>query len=178
MAKPKQQEPEDKPKQPEFPSGPHGRVFLQWQFTDRRPHDRGRLWYVIAILSGLGLLIYALSSANFLFALIIVMFALVIYVSSIAEPVPTYFSVTDEGIEFGNDFHPYREIDKFWFYYEPPTVTNLYITVKGAIGSRLTVDLTDQDPNAVRKYLGAFVQEDLEQVDEPLSDTLSRILKI
>lgn len=178
MAKPKHQAQEDKPNQPEYPLGPHGRVFLQWRFSDRAPHERGRIWYIVAVLTGLGLLIYALSSANFLFALIIVMFALVIYVSSVSEPMPTVFEVTEEGVEVGGVFHPYRELEKFWFYYEPPLAKNLYITVKGVIGSRLTVDLMDQDPNVVRKFLGAFVQEDLEQVDEPLSDTLSRILKI
>jgi len=178
MAKFKHKVQEDKPKEPEFPLGPHGRVYLQWQFSDRVPHDRSRLWYILATLTGLGLLIYALSSANFLFALMIVMFALVIYVSSVSEPAPVVFSITDEGIEIGNEFHPYREIDRFWFFYEPPMAKNLYITVKGVIGSRLMVDLTDHDPNVVRQYLGSFVQEDLEQVDEPLSDTLSRILKI
>ncbi|MFA6604241.1 MAG: hypothetical protein WCT10_05425 [Patescibacteria group bacterium] len=178
MPRSKHSDPETQAKQPEFLMGPHGRIYLQWQYSDGVQHERGRLWYIIAILAGLGLLIYALSSANFLFALIIVMFALVIYVSSVSEPAPIAFAITEEGIEIGSVFHPYRDVDKFWFYYEPPFAANLYITTKGLLGSRLTVDLKDQDPNIVRKYLGSFVQEDLDQVDEPLSDTLSRILKI
>ena len=153
------------------------REYLAWEYPERPRYRRGVLWYALMLVVGLGLLIYAVYSANFLFALIIIMFALVIYVTTTIDPGDTRFSVTDEGIEAAGRIYGFRDIDRFWFYYDPP-VKSLYLIMRGAAGSRLRVDLVDQDPNEVRAILGQFVREDLEQIDEPISDILSRIIKL
>lgn len=160
------------------PEGEHGAVLMEWEFSDRPRYQRGRLWYSVMLVLGAGLLLYALVSANFLFALIVVMFALVIYVSTIFEPTSLRFSLTEDGIEISDSFIPYREVEKFWFFYEPPAVKNLYLEFKNAFRPRVRVDLGDQNPNRVRETLAKFVREDLEQIDEPLSDIIGRIFKI
>jgi len=160
------------------PSADHGKTLISWEFADRPKYERGRLWYVLMIALGVGLLLYALFSANFLFALIIVMIALVLYVSTIFEPAQMRFAVTEDGVQIGGSFLPFREIDKFWFYYEPPEIKNLYLEFRSVVRPRLRIDLADQNPNQVREILAKFVKEDLEQVDEPLSELIGRIFKI
>lgn len=150
---------------------------IAWEFLERPRYQRGRLWYLLMLLAGVGLLIYAVYSANFLFALIVIMFALVIYVTTAIEPRSTRFAVTENGLEIGERIYSYRDIDRFWFYYDPP-IKSLYVHLRGTLAPRLKIDLVDQDPNAVREALNQFVPEDLEEVDEPLSDILSRLLKI
>jgi len=156
----------------------HDGVLMSWEFSDRPNYRRGRIWYVFMILAGLGLLLYALFSANFLFALIIVMFALVMYVSTIFEPTRMRFALTEDGLKIGESFIPYRDVDKFWFCYEPPVVKNLYLEFRSSLRPRLRIDLDDQNPNKVRESLAKYVREDLDQVDEPLSELIGRILKI
>ncbi len=158
-------------------SGPHGAELMVWEYLDRPRYERGRLWYMVMIAAGAGLLLYALLSANFLFALIIVMFALVLYVSTIYEPKLIRFTITEEGIGVGESFYTFRDIERFWFYYDPPMARSLYLEFRSA-APRVRVDLATQDPNIVRQLLGQFVREDLNEVDEPLSDIISRILKI
>lgn len=151
-------------------------VLLEWEYPERPVYERGRAWYLIMGLAGLALLIYAVYSANFLFALMVIMFGLVIYITASVRPTNRPFAITENGIVIGHTEYRYREIEKFWFFYEPP-VKALYVQFRGLSG-RQRIDLMDQDPNEVRDLIGQFVPEDLEQEDEPLSDILSRLLKI
>ncbi len=138
---------------------------ISWEYPERPQYYRGPIWYTVMLFAGLGLLIYAVYSANFLFALIIIMFALVIYVTSTSNPAPSRFAITEDGLEIGTEFVRFRDINRFWFFYDPP-VKALYIDIKGNISGRRRIDLVDQDPNTVRDILGQFVVEDFEEDEE------------
>ncbi len=152
--------------------------YYGWDFFEYPRYDRGRLWYTLMILGGLGLLIYAVASANFLFAFIIIMFALVLYLTTLSEPARIRFGITSFGVRIGTSFYPYKEIVRFWFVYEPPEVKNLYLELKNPLRGRVVVDLDGANPNEVRGVLGRFVREDLNEDDEPLADFIGRVLKI
>jgi hypothetical protein len=158
--------------------GEHGLIYASWVFPEYPRYERGFVWFLVVLLIGVGLLLYALISGNFLFAIIILMFALVIYMAAAGEPADVRFSVTEEGVELGRSFYPYKEIRNFWFVYEPPHVKNLYIDFKSSVQPRLTIDLRDQNPNEVRRALSRYLVEDLNEEDEPLSELLGRMFKI
>ena len=149
-----------------------------WELNDRPSYERGRLWHIGMPLAALGLLIYAVLSANFLFAFIVILFSLITYLASLGQPERIRFSVTDGGIVIGPQHWAFRDIKRFWFVYEPPHVKALYLETTSMIQPRLHVHLEDVDPNEVRTALGQFVREDLNENAEPLSDYISRILKI
>lgn len=161
-----------------YEKGVHGRTYLRWKFPEFPRYKRGFVWYLVTVIVGAGLLLYALISGNFLFALIILMFALVIYMATVSEPSDVEISITEDGVGIGQAFYPYREIKNFWFIYEPPTVRNLYIEFKSSMRPRLTVDLEEQNPNEVRRALSRYVPEDLTEEDEPLSDIIGRVFKL
>jgi len=159
--------------------GTYGEELLEWVAWDRPFHERGPRWYWGMSLVGLGLLIYAVASANFLFALIILMCAIVIYLSTLSEPRIIRVVVTETGVVVGTTFYPFREIARFWFVYQPPVVQSLYLQVqRGFSTARVSVDVGEMNPNEVRQVLGVFLQEELVDTDEPGADILSRILKI
>ena len=128
-------------------------VILQWEVDESKRYHRGRFWYAGMILVGLALLIYAVASANFLFALLILMFALVIYITALRAPTKVAVEVTDDGITVGGVRFSYRDINRFWFVYEPPEVKMLYLGLEGAIRPWLPVPLDQQNPNEVRSIL-------------------------
>lgn len=152
--------------------------YFGWDFYEYPRYNRGRLWYALMMLGGLGLLIYAVASANFLFAFIIIMFALVLYLTTLSEPARIRCGITGFGIRVGESFYPYKAITRFWFVYEPPEVKNLYLELKNSVQGRLVIDLDGANPNEVRGVLGRFVREDLNEDDEPISDFIGRVLKI
>lgn len=149
-----------------------------WECYDRPHYERGPIWFAVAGIIGLGLLIYAVLSGNFLFAFIIILFALITYLSAQSEPVRLSCAVTGGGIQVGPEFYEFRNIRRFWFVYQPPEVTSLYFETGNWIHPRISVDLEGMNPNDVRTALGQFVKEDLNEDEEPLSDYLSRVLKI
>lgn len=127
---------------------------------------------------GLLLLLQAVFSANFLFALIILMFAVVLYLSTKTPPTRVVAAITDDGVVYGKAVYPYRDIQSFWMVYDPPSVKTLYLEFRSIMQPSVTIELEDSNPNAVREHLGRFVREDITKVDEPVSDAIGRILKI
>lgn len=152
--------------------------YFGWDFYEFPRYNRGRLWYTLMMLAGLALLIVAVASANFLFAFIIIMFALILYMTTLAQPRRIRFGITDFGVRVGRSFYLYKEIGRFWFVYEPPEVKNLYLELKNPVQGRLVIDLDGSNPNEVRSILGRFVREDLNEDDEPIADFIGRVLKI
>ena len=153
-------------------------VILRWEVDESKRYCRGRLWYAGMGLVGLVLLIYAVASANFLFALLILMFALVIYLTTLRAPTNVMVEVTDDGVTVGGTRFSYRDINRFWFVYEPPEVKMLYLGLKGTVRPWLPVPLDQQNPNEVRGILGKYLPEDLTEDSEPITDFLGRVLKL
>jgi hypothetical protein len=143
-------------------------------------YERGRTWYIAMGLVGLLLLTYALISGNNSFALIIILFGIVMYLHELHEPMDINFAITDTGIVLGKKYYRYSELENFWIVYgaEKNSTRNLYFTYNGYLKHRLQVSLLDYDPRPIRDYLTQYVVEDLEQEEEPLSDRVARLLKI
>lgn len=156
-----------------------GRILMQWAFKEYEKHDRSRWWYVTAAVIGGLLLIYAILQASFLFALIILMFALIIFTHHRNEPLELYFTVYETGIQIGDRFFLFREINNFAIIYEPPLVKRLYIVPKGRVlRTELSIPLGDHSPLDVRSLLIDFIEEDLDRESESASDTFTRLLKL
>jgi hypothetical protein len=156
-----------------------GRILLQWEFPEYPKHDRGKTWYVLMIGLGIGLIAYALYTNNFLFAVIILLAALILFTHHRTEPTPVMFTVYDTGVQVGDLFYLFRELGSFAIIYEPPHVKRLYLMPKKAVlRTEISIPLQDQNPLHVRSLFLDFVSEDLEREEESHNDTLSRLLKI
>lgn len=156
----------------------HGKTLVKWEVDEYPRYHRPMGWYVGAFVVGGALVLYALVTLNFLFALIIVIFGIILALSAARPPLRFGFSITEDGVEVGHRFIPWKEVERFWIIYEPPDVKNLYIDFVSPIRPRVSVPLEDTDPNVVRRALLTYVKEDLSKEDEPLSDFLGRVLRI
>jgi len=156
-----------------------GKVLLQWMFPEYDKPQRGKWWYVITFtIAGL-LLFYSLKDSNFLFALIILLFALIIFTHHRTDPLDIPFAVYEMGIQIGDRFYFFREINAFAIVYEPPTVKRLYIKPKGnVIRNEISIPLLTQNPLAVRSLLLDYLDEDLEHDKESAADIATRIFKL
>jgi len=152
------------------------RVF-GWLVDEYERHERGPVWYAAAFLVGVGLILYALITQNFLFATIIVMFGVILGLSTLREPERILFQVTTRGVSVGHLFVPFKELKDFWIVYEPPYVKNLYIEHKNPLTPRIVVPFEDEDPVQVRKMLLEYLEED-GRAEEPLGDLLGRVFKL
>ncbi len=155
-----------------------GDVVFDWEVNEYEKHDRNKRWYVITAIVGIALLLYSVISGNYLFALIVVLFGIVLFLQDMQQPMQVSFAVTETGIVVGSTYYPFKEITNYWMIYNPPEVKNIYFTTDSILRHRLQIPLLDNDPRPVREYLNQFLIEDLDQEEEPLSDRLGRMFKL
>jgi hypothetical protein len=156
----------------------HGKTLLSWTFPEFVQYERSRSWFFGAGLIIAGLLVYSFFALNFLFAVIIIMIAVIMFLHSRKSPLDISFEITEDGLKVGEKFYEYKTLKKFWIIYEPPEVKNLYISFKSSIKPALKIPLKNQNPLQVRKVLLDYLEEDLTQEEEPFADLLSRRLKL
>jgi len=160
------------------PQEPRGEVLMEWTFPEFVRHERGRTWYLAYTIITLGLITFGVLSRNYTFAMLLVLLTLVIIIRLRRDPLPVHFAIRDEGIEVGNDYHPWRELKEFWIIYRPPTVKKVYFIFKSGFRPEIDVALEDQNPIRVRQYLSERLLENASREEEPSGDQITRYLKI
>jgi len=151
---------------------------ISWTFPDYQKPDRSRNWYIWTGIFFFGMLAYAIFTANFLFGLIIIMVAIIIFINNNKKTEKVNFTISPDGIEIQGRHYSFKEIKKFWLLYEPPEVKNLYFSFKSSIRPTLSVPLLDQNPLIIRNLLKTYLPEDLEKENESTSEALARVLKL
>ena len=156
-----------------------GQALIQWEFPEYVQHSRPTWWYVIAGLGGRGIIIWALMDGNFLFALIILLFAFILFTDRKGEPITVQFGIYERGVQIGRNFYLFRELNSFAVVYEPPHVERLYLMPKTSVlRNEFSVPLEGKDPLHIRSLLLDYLIEDLERETESNSDAVSRFFKI
>jgi hypothetical protein len=156
----------------------YGESLAEWQTLARPYYKRGVIWYAIAAVVGVVLLAYSFWTANFLFAVLVVMFGIIITLQASRAPEVLDVAVTSVGVLLGARFIPFKDLKSFWIVYDPPGVKNLYLDFKRALFPHEVVMLEDVDPVELREILMQYLIEDGSHDGEPGLDTFSRIFKI
>lgn len=151
---------------------------LEWSYSEFEQHSRENGWYVwfgitTAIVIGI-----ALFTNNYLFAIIIILFVLIIFLNNWKKPQRLTFKIAPEGLEVDDKKILMREISEFWIVYSPPHVEKVYFQFHSYWRPVLGIPLEGQNPLDLREYLLQYLPENLEKEDEPLSDSIARVLKL
>lgn len=155
-----------------------GVPIMSWESWEYPVVERSKRWYIIASFVGLFLILYAMFTSNFIFGVIVLMFAVITMLQDLKKPDRVQVHVTSKGLVFGEQFFPFEEIRDFSLSYDPPTVNTLYVTFHGRFQPMLSIALEDLNPNEVRKTLLPFAFENLEREGESLTDVLRRVYKL
>ena len=156
-----------------------GAVIASWVVSEYEQHTRSRTWYILAFLIGAGLLVFSYITDSFLFAVIILIFALITILHDGQSPGRVKFTITEEGIIIGRKFIDYDEIKDFSVIYKPREgAKNLYFEFDGFLKHRMTIPLEKQNPLQIRENLLKYLPEDLERKNQPLSEGLARMFKL
>lgn len=155
-----------------------GQIVLRWTFREPKAAERSRTWWVWACIIGGALVVYAVATSNFLFALLLILFAVIFVGEAKQSARAIECRLTSTGVMVGKKFWRWSDLGSFWIAYQPPVVTSLYLVPKRVLDPRVTIPLEKTNPLKVREHLGKYVKEDLEREDEPTSETLTRLLKL
>lgn len=155
----------------------HGKTLHTWAFPEFTAHKRDRRWYTIAgVLAAIALL-WAVYDGNVLFAIILLIAAIVYVMIGVRKPRQLTATFTEDGVSVDRAFYRWEEIDRFWLVYEPPIVKRLYLAFKAPLRPTLTIDLEQQNPVPLRKTLLTYLKEDPNGA-EPLGDQVARTFKL
>lgn len=155
----------------------HGKTLAQWHFQESEKPERPVSWYVILSLISIALLIYSVVTSNFLFAVIVIMTIVILFLNQRKRSIELEIKITEAGIEMGEKFYAYKDLDKFSIVYEPPKISNLYLELKSRLKPILSIPLKKQNPVKIRDILINFLSENIDREEEPTSDFLTRWLK-
>ena len=151
---------------------------ISWKIPEYREHERSKKWYIIAIALLALLLIYAILTANFLFAIILIVVGITFSIHDRRSAEHINFEILENGIQIGNKKYSYNAFKSFWMYYEPEEAKTLFFEFKNKIRPRLSFPLENKNPLKIRAILLKYLPEDIEKENEPLSEQLSRLLKL
>jgi hypothetical protein len=165
--------------------------YLHWQVPEYRVPERSRTWYILASVFILGCIFFSLFrisewklvflsyDSNFLFILILIMSAAIMYVYEKRPPEMINFELGPEGIKIGGKFYDYDDIKNFCVLYKPKqSIKQLYFEFKTSARQRLSIPLRRMDALTVRNFLIRYLDEDLERTNKPLSEQLTKLLKL
>jgi len=165
--------------------------YLKWAVPEYRKQQRGRGWYIAMAIFVIICLFFCFFtirdwrlislglSSNFLFALIIIITAIIMVINEGRDPLMVNFELGPEGIRIGSKFYDYDSFKNFSVIYKPKqSVKNLYLEFKNSIHPRVSVPLRSLEALTVRNFLIKYLEEDLERTDPPLSEQLTKLLKL
>ena len=152
---------------------------ISWPVPEYDKHEKGGGWYIFYSLIAFLLILYSFLSGNFLFAVIIIIAAIVIVLRDGQEPDFVKISLTEEGVIVGKKFYDYDEFKNFSIVYKPKQeIKNLYFEFNNSLKPRLSIPLKKMNPLLIRKSLLRYLPEDLDRTDRPLSEELGKLFKL
>ncbi|MBN1326127.1 hypothetical protein JW977_04095 [Candidatus Falkowbacteria bacterium] len=155
----------------------YGQVFFQWEIPEFIKQQRSLLWYLAAVIVGLGIIIYSIFTVNYLFALIIILATFIIFLKDYVSPGILLFQITEDGIFIGNQFISYDRMKNFYIIYDPPVVKKLFFRLKGFYPI-ISIPLENKNPLLIRKKLLEYLKEDVEKKHQSIDDQLENIFKL
>ena len=152
---------------------------ISWHVPEYDKHEKTKNWYIFYSIVAFLLILYSFFSGNFLFAVIIIIAAIVIVLRDGQNPAMIKISLEPEGITVGKQFHDFDEFKNFSIVYKPKEeIKNLYFEYKNSIKPRLSIHLKNNNPLLIRKNLLKYLPEDLDRTDQPLSEALAKIFRL
>lgn len=152
-------------------------ILYEFSFPEYELQQRGMLWYVIAGTVIALLVVYAVVTANYLFALVVVLLSGVLALRDFRAPAQITFQIAEDALYVDGKRIPYSDVSLFWLIYEPPLFKNLHVTFS-TMRPSLRVPLLDVDPVELRTFFRTKVKEDMEKRTESPIDIFAKILKL
>lgn len=153
-------------------------VLMSWQAREYHQYELDPYKMGVLVLVAIALIIYAVVTANYLFALIVIMVMVVLQIFGKKEPTTINVSMNKEGIEVGDKVFTFEDdLKSFWVLYNPPNVKTLNFDRQQAILPNIAVQLEEQNPLKIREMLLRYLPEDMEK-EEHFSERMARKIGI
>ena len=139
--------------------------------------EKDIIWYAISLFVSVILVIFAIWQQNILFAVFIVVAESVLLFFGNDRPRTVQVTADKTGIEVGNKFYSWKQIESFSVGYEKnETHSDLHFYPINKLGLKIHLDIENKDVARIKSFLHNYLTE-VEHY-ESLSETLMRLLRI
>ena len=150
---------------------------LKWQVPEYPQYERGRFWYAGAAVIGVALLIYAVVTGNFLFALIVIFGVVISVISSWHPPKMVELRLYEEGVKLDDMYYPWEKFQSYWVV-KNEHGDNLGLDLKNWLRNDLYMPIKGHTLEDVEKFLSQYLKKNPDRKEEPISYFLGRKFKI
>ena len=131
------------------------KIILSWTVPEFIRHEKDQLWFIGLGIITVILLTIAVLMSNYVFALIILLSALLIAAYALKHPRQIKFIVTPKEIIIDNKSFPYGEIISFWIF-EEPGIKMLNLKTKKMTHPLIQLPLGEHSADQLKKELNNF----------------------
>lgn len=149
-------------------------IFIEWEALEYEHIPKEKSWFIAGGIIASLLMIFALFTANYFFALFVLLASFVVYMYSIRPPKQISAAVGREGVRVGRRIYDFEDLRSFWIFYEAGGIKELSLESKKSVMPYIRVPLGEVEPVKVREALIQFVPE--VQHEESLAEIIARIL--
>jgi len=148
--------------------------FISWQADEPESQNKNFLWFGIAGLFILAIVIFAIFSKSALMALLFILIGAVLYLSGFRKPQTLKCSITKTGIVLQKRIYNWTDLESFWIFYDSPRIKLMSIKSKKTLMPYLTMPLASENPAQIRKILLKYLPE--KEQEESLIDNIGKKL--
>jgi len=146
---------------------------LEWVAPEFIKYYKEPEWFMVGGLVVFGLLLFALFTKNFIFALIIILASFTIFIWTQKEPKKIAFSITPKGIMINKkNLLVFDDLKSFWVFNEPSETKYISIESKKVFMPRIAIPLGEQRPEEIRQVLSKFLPE--KEQEKSLIDAMGK----
>ena len=150
-------------------------VHFEWQAHEFKPYEKSIVWYIgLCVIVSL-LALYQFFVADYFGAITMVILGALIIFFAKRKPEIVQLSLDDEGVGIGELRFPYRHFKHFWIVTTKDHRT-LNLEASTYLSQTVILELEDQDPEKIRKFLVKHVPES-ERVIPSFSQRIAHRLK-
>lgn len=150
-------------------------VVLSWETDEFNYYQKSKLWFLIGGLIFFLLVGYFIISEQIITSITFILLGVTVYIFSIKKPRKITCSIGYNGISVDKFTYPFKDINSFWIFFEPPEFKVISLKHKKAYLPHIQIPFGDEDPIKIRKALIRFLPE--EEQEESFSDRAARYLK-
>lgn len=146
---------------------------IEWKAYDRLPRTHTPDWYWAMSIIAVSIVVTAVILDNVLFAVLIFISTIVLFLRTLQKPRLTEYALTPKGVWVGKEFTSYQTLESFWVEEEYGD-RKLLIKAKSMTSPLMSIPLGEENPDAVREFLANYLYE--AELHEPLSKKIMEFL--
>jgi len=132
---------------------------FEWRAPEFDKTEKNKSWFVVPGIIAIILGIVALLIDNILLLVLVLLGFFNFYIYAKKEPKIVKFKINERGLEIDEKLHDFDSLRSFWVFYDPPAEKEISFRSKKTFFPYIRIQLDEQNPNEIRKYLLRFLPE-------------------